>query len=80
MTYAPAAKPLTALAVLTIIMLILTLGTGFKCMQNFGRGLKPYVNKQKRDDDDKVYLNDLPNPNHPTTSAHVEQPGRMVIE
>lgn len=45
--YLPARKELTAFAVLTIILLILTITNACVCAHNYGKGLRPYVAKRK---------------------------------
>jgi len=81
-TYAPAAKPLTVLAAFTIAILFLTIAVGYRCLRNFDKGLKPYVNKRSKadQDEDKVYMNDLPNVNHPAIGSQANYANRMTIE
>ncbi len=45
--YLPARHSLTTFAVLTILLLIVTIGTAIMCMMNFNKGLKPHVNGRK---------------------------------
>ncbi|EHY60446.1 UPF0658 Golgi apparatus membrane protein C23H3.04 [Exophiala dermatitidis] len=51
--YLPARKELTTFAVLTIILIILTIINACLCAHNYNRGLKPYVNKSSTIDDDE---------------------------
>lgn len=51
--YLPARKELTTFAVLTIILIILTITGACLCANNYNRGLKPYVNKPASIDDDE---------------------------
>jgi hypothetical protein len=45
--YLPARKELTTFAVLTIILIMLTIINACMCANNFNRGLKPYVSRRK---------------------------------
>lgn len=45
--YLPARKSLTSFAVLTIILIILTIMNASICTANFGMGLKPHLMKRK---------------------------------
>lgn len=45
--YEPARKELTAFAVLTIILILLTIVNACICAHNYGKGLRPYVAKRK---------------------------------
>ncbi|KAF1966615.1 hypothetical protein BU23DRAFT_661827 [Bimuria novae-zelandiae CBS 107.79] len=44
--YRPARKSLTSFAVLTVLLLIITIVTACICTHNFNRGLKPFVNEK----------------------------------
>jgi hypothetical protein len=41
--YKPAAKTLTVFAVITIVLLLITIFTACWCTHNFGKGLKPHL-------------------------------------
>ena len=41
--YIPARKTLTVFAVITLVLLVVTLVVAIMCMRNFGKGLKPHV-------------------------------------
>ncbi|ETN46873.1 uncharacterized protein HMPREF1541_01062 [Cyphellophora europaea CBS 101466] len=45
--YEPARKELTAFAVLTIILILLTITNACVCAHNYGKGLRPYIVKRK---------------------------------
>jgi hypothetical protein len=45
--YLPARKSLTSFAVITIVLLILTIVNACVCMSNFDQGLKPHIMKRK---------------------------------
>ena len=51
--YLPARKELTTFAVLTIILILLTIANACLCANNYKRGLKPYVNKTRDADEDE---------------------------
>src|SRR4051812_44453150 len=51
--YLPARKELTTFAVLTIILILLTIVNACVCANNFNRGLKPYINKHKLENQDE---------------------------
>ena len=48
--YLPARRSLTTFAILTIILIILTIINAIMCASNFERGLKPYIRHRKVDD------------------------------
>ncbi|KAL9125510.1 MAG: hypothetical protein Q9217_005297 [Psora testacea] len=48
--YLPARKSLTIFAVLTIILIVLTIINAIMCASNFKRGLRPYIEHVKVDD------------------------------
>ncbi|KAI1392846.1 uncharacterized protein F4822DRAFT_143051 [Hypoxylon trugodes] len=67
--YAPVRKSLTTFAVLTIILIILTIINGMVCMFNFGAGLKHHLNspRQEIDKDQASYsMHDVKQPQIPT--------------
>jgi hypothetical protein len=45
--YEPARKELTAFAVLTIILILLTIVNACVCASNYGKGLRPYIARRK---------------------------------
>ncbi|EXJ92686.1 hypothetical protein A1O3_01238 [Capronia epimyces CBS 606.96] len=51
--YLPARKELTTFAVLTLVLIVLTIIGACLCANNYNRGLKPYVNKPTSIDDDE---------------------------
>ncbi|KAI2622545.1 hypothetical protein GGR54DRAFT_69090 [Hypoxylon sp. NC1633] len=72
--YEPVKKSLTAFAVLTIVLIILTIINAMVCMFNFGRGLKQHLNtpRQEIDKDQASYsMNDVKQP---------QLPSRMTID
>lgn len=47
--YYPVKKSLTAFAVITIALILITITNAFICMRNFGNGLKPHLLSSKGD-------------------------------
>jgi hypothetical protein len=45
--YLPVQKSLTIFAVLTIVLIVLTIINASMCIYNFGKGLKPFILKRK---------------------------------
>jgi hypothetical protein len=45
--YRPARKELLTFAVLTIILILMTIANSIMCAMNYGKGLKPYVSRRK---------------------------------
>lgn len=45
--YDAARTSLTTFAVITIMLLVVTISTAFICMANFNKGLKPHIQKRK---------------------------------
>ncbi|KAF2100599.1 hypothetical protein NA57DRAFT_35924 [Rhizodiscina lignyota] len=77
--YLPARRTLTSFAVITILLMAITIFVACWCMRNYGKGLKQYVNSSKRrsrDADDKLYLQDVPS----GPGGAGEGPSRMVID
>ncbi|KAF2246659.1 hypothetical protein BU26DRAFT_50855 [Trematosphaeria pertusa] len=72
--YKPARKSLTSFAVLTILLLLVTIVTACMCTHNFNKGLKPHVNsKSVRQGDDKTgYSNEMPSLSGPTPTTRME--------
>lgn len=72
--YQAVRKSLTAFAVLTILLIILTIINAFICMGNFGNGLKTHLLKKSRDDEK------LDHNNVNLQDVKPQQPSRMTIE
>lgn len=74
--YAAVTKSLTAFAVLTILLIILTIVNAFICMTNFGAGLKTHILKKSGPDAEKADNNsyNLQDVKHP------QLPSRMTID
>lgn len=74
-TYLPVRKSLTTFAVITVILIILTIINACVCTHNFNRGLKPHVNQRKYEtEEEKVAMTEMPN------LAHGPVPSRMTID
>ncbi|KAI9728545.1 MAG: hypothetical protein M1834_007684 [Cirrosporium novae-zelandiae] len=74
--FATVRKTLTTFAVLTILLIVLTIANAIICMLNFGKGLKPYITKPKYDvDEEKGTINEM-QPNLIGRSV----PTRMTID
>jgi hypothetical protein len=71
--YTPVVKSLTVFAVLTIILIILTIINACWCMSNFNKGLKPFVLKRKIQHDEKIET-ELPDLKHGQAAS------RMTID
>jgi hypothetical protein len=69
--YKPARKSLTAFAILTIILLLMTIVIACICTHNFNKGLKPHVNK-KSVTSDKAYGTEMPSVAGPQPNQRME--------
>ena len=68
-------RSLTAFAVLTILLIILTIINAFICMNNFGAGLKPYLLRPKGPDPEKEDAN-----SYQMNDQKPALPSRMTID
>ena len=76
--YSPAAKPLTAFAIITVFLIVGTITNAIQCAMNFNKGLKPHIaNRKPVDQEEKGYMTEMPNlsPHHPG-----QGPTRMTID
>lgn len=75
--YLPVRKNLTSFAVITIILIILTIVNASLCTANFNKGLKPHLRKRKiGGEEEKIdHMTELPDLNH----SH-KQTNRMTID
>jgi len=74
-TYLPVRKSLTTFAVITVILIILTIALAIMCALNFNKGLKPHIAKRKLEsEEEKGYMTEMPN------LAHAPMPSRMTID
>lgn len=72
--YKPARKSLTSFAVLTILLLVVTIITACICTHNFNKGLKPHVNSKSvgRSETKGGYGNEMPSLSGPTPTTRME--------
>ncbi|KAK6539292.1 hypothetical protein TWF694_009525 [Orbilia ellipsospora] len=74
--YLLARRSLTIFAVITVILLIITIGVAIKCMMNFDKGLKQHVNRRKvADVEDKHQMADFN-----SGTNQINPPPRMEID
>ncbi|KAL8709684.1 MAG: hypothetical protein Q9220_005624 [cf. Caloplaca sp. 1 TL-2023] len=67
--YDPVRRPLTTFAVITVILIILTIINACMCTANFGRGLKPHIAGRKVESEEEKFANgkgmtEMPNYNY----------------
>lgn len=73
--YLPVRKSLTAFAVITIVLIVMTITNAVMCTVNFGKGLKPHIAARKVDsEEEKVHMTEMPN------LSHGPVPSRMTID
>lgn len=73
--YLPARKSLTTFAVITIVLILITIVNAIMCALNFRRGLKPYIaNRKVESEDEKPNMMEMPN------LTHGQVPSRMTID
>ncbi|KAI9719450.1 MAG: hypothetical protein M1812_003521 [Candelaria pacifica] len=74
-SYIPARRSLTTFAVITVILIILTIINACVCTANFNKGLKPHIASRKlQSEDEKGTMTEMPN------LAHGPVPSRMTID
>jgi len=74
-TYLPVRKSLSTFAVITILLIIVTIVNAIMCTLNFGRGLKPHITGRKLEsEDEKSNVTEMPN------LSHGPVPCRMTID
>ncbi|KAL8733035.1 MAG: hypothetical protein Q9166_002433 [cf. Caloplaca sp. 2 TL-2023] len=66
--YDPVRRPLTTFAVITVILIVLTIINACMCTANFGRGLKPHIAGRKIESEEEKFANhnmtEMPNYNY----------------
>lgn len=73
--YVPVRKSLTTFAVITIILIIITIVNAVMCALNFRKGLKPYIASRKLEsEEEKPNMMEMPN------LVHGPVPSRMTID
>lgn len=80
--YDAARTSLTIFAVLTIILIILTIANCAVCLHNFGKGLKPYVSRRKivSEEEKAENLTEMPDLKHKHNGARQPDANRMTID
>ena len=74
--YLPARRSLTSFAVITIMLLVVTIVIACWCTHNFNKGLKPHISRRKPgagNNLDKMYTTEMPALSGPA-------PSRMTID
>ncbi|KAL2841369.1 hypothetical protein BJY01DRAFT_11953 [Aspergillus pseudoustus] len=76
--YTPARRSLTFFAIITLILIVMTITNACVCMHNFHKGLKPHINKKKKGKDAEKNNNN----NNSTELSNVSEqmPSRMMID
>lgn len=82
LTYKAGRPSLTTFAILTLLLLIVTIGTAFACLSNFGKGLKPHIQKRKVPDADDLKYSNYGGSEHFNGPPHQlgQVPNRMTID
>ncbi|CAO1605690.1 hypothetical protein XANCAGTX0491_009196 [Xanthoria calcicola] len=66
--YNPVRSPLTTFAVITVILIVLTIINACMCTANFGHGLKPHITGRKLESEEEKFANhnmtEMPNYNY----------------
>jgi len=80
--YLPARKELTTFAVLTILLLLMTIVNACMCANNFNRGLKPYITSRKLESHEEknryTYTEEMTA--GPSGGKLAQVPSRMTID
>jgi len=74
--YLAVTRSLTAFAVLTILLIILTIVNAFVCMNNFGKGLKDHLLRKSGPNSEKADANSY----NMQDVKHTQLPSRMTID
>lgn len=70
--YRPARRSLTFFAIITLVLIVLTITNACMCTHNFHKGLKPHLNRNKKAETENQML-DL-------SSTNGMMPPRMTID
>ncbi|KAI9785991.1 MAG: hypothetical protein M1839_008257 [Geoglossum umbratile] len=73
--YLPARRSLTTFAVITVILIVLTIGNAIVCTCNFDKGLKPHITKKKSESEEEKETTEMQ-----PSMAHGPVPSRMTID
>lgn len=71
--YLPARASMTFFAIITIVLIVITIINACMCVHNFNRGLKPHINRKKSRPEEKT--TELSS----NMAAH-QVPSRMMID
>lgn len=52
--YLPARPSMTFFAIITLILIVITIINACMCVNNFHKGLKPHINKKKKSPEEKT--------------------------
>jgi hypothetical protein len=74
--YQAVTRSLTAFAVITILLIILTIVNAFVCMNNFNKGLKDHLLRDSRGGEEKADANSY----NLQDVKHTQLPSRMTID
>lgn len=74
--YEAARRSLTTFAILTILLIVITIVVACMCTHNFDKGLKPHIASRKLESDDEKDVHMADFSNRPPGSA----PSRMTID
>jgi len=69
--YLPALNPMTFFAVITIVLITVTIINACLCVHNFHRGLKPHINRKRNKEEEKTTE---------LSSNLTQVPSRMMID
>ncbi|KAJ5084818.1 hypothetical protein NUU61_009397 [Penicillium alfredii] len=70
--YLPAQTSMTFFAIITLILIVITIINACMCMHNFNRGLKPHINKKKTPEEEKT--------TELSSNIGSQVPSRMMID
>ncbi|KAI9043067.1 uncharacterized protein KD926_004570 [Aspergillus affinis] len=72
--YLPARRSLTFFAVITLVLIVMTIVNASMCMHNFHKGLKPHINKKKERKEAEKSTTEL------SSNITGQVPNRMMID
>lgn len=70
--YLPARRSLTFFAIITLVLIVLTIINACLCTANFNKGLKPHINRKKTREEEKT--------TELSTNVAGQMPTRMMID
>ncbi|KAI9771077.1 MAG: hypothetical protein M1840_002428 [Geoglossum simile] len=76
LVYLAARRSLTTFAVITVILIVLTIANAIACTRNFDKGLKPHITKRKLENEEEKVMTTEMQP----SMAHGPVPSRMTID